>query len=105
MKIIDPLARRTVRNFEAANLLRILVHKMRGTTSEDEAHTHLEIDVTKSEMRRLIESGHKAKLVKRCPSACALPSFEPGWYPQLRVFDSSKACDWNRTSAPHLHRL
>jgi hypothetical protein len=42
---------------EAANLLRILIHKMRGTVSEGEGDTHLEIDVTKSQMQRLIEWG------------------------------------------------
>jgi hypothetical protein len=42
---------------EAANLLRIMIHKMRGTVSEGNGDTHLEIDVTKSEMQRLIQWG------------------------------------------------
>jgi hypothetical protein len=42
---------------EAANLLRILIHKMRGTTSDGGDGTHLDIDISKSEMQRLIVSG------------------------------------------------
>ena len=45
---------------EAANLLRILIHKMRGTVSEGNNGTHLDIDVTKSEMQRLIEASAAA---------------------------------------------
>jgi hypothetical protein len=43
---------------EAANLLRILIHKMRGTTSDGGEGTHLDIDISKSEMQRLIV-GHR----------------------------------------------
>jgi hypothetical protein len=42
---------------EAATLLRILIHKMRGKTSEGSDGTHLDIDISKSEMQRLIEWG------------------------------------------------
>jgi hypothetical protein len=34
---------------EAANLLRILIHKMRGKASEGSDGTHIDIDISKSE--------------------------------------------------------
>ena len=42
---------------EAANLLRILIHKMHGRASEGNDAIHLDIDISKSEMQRLIEWG------------------------------------------------